>query len=139
MKKVFWSIGILIILIVTFLSGCQQEGTTTDKNLHNVILDSDVVELAYSLLSFNKDDLGIIISVEVQYRFRNVVNRTIDVNVYAEFYDKDNNILAKEGPKEIIIPKGWTEQGISPANIITYKGENVARVDYVKIIVEEKN
>ena len=139
MRKIFLSIGILVILIITFLSGCQQKGTTTNKNLNNIILDSDIVELAYSNINFNKDDLGIILSVEVQYRFRNIADRNIEVNVFAEFYDKENNLLAREGPKEIYIPEGWTEQGISPANIIKYSGKNAAGVDEVRIIVEEKN
>ena len=137
MNKIIWSLGITIILIITFLSGCQQKGTTTDKNLNNILLDSDIVELVYSSIEFNKDDNDIILSVEVQYRFRNIVNRNIDINVFAEFYDKDDNLLVKEGPKEISIPEGWTEQGISPANIIKYTGEKSSKVDYIKIIVDE--
>jgi len=138
MKKNILSLGILTIFLMTFFCGCQQEGTTTDKNLNNILLDSDLVELVFSEINFNKDDQGIILNVEVQYRFRNIADRNIDTNVFAEFYDKEDNLLAKEGPKEISIPKGWTEQGISPANIISYSGENAARVDHVNIIVEEK-
>lgn len=138
MNKVILSIGFLIILIITFFSGCQQQGTITDNNLNNVMLESDLVELVYSIINFKKDDQNEIFSVEAQYRFRNIANRNIEINVFAEFYDIKDNLLAKEGPKEIYIPKGWTEQGTSPANIITYYGENAAEVDYVKIIVEEK-
>ena len=138
MNKIIFSISILIIFIIAFLSGCQQQGTITDDNLNNVMLESDIVELVYSIINFNKDDQNKIFSVEVQYRFRNIANRNIEINVFAEFYDTKDNLLAKEGPKEIIIPKGWTEQGTSPANILTYYGENAAEVDYVKLIVEEK-
>jgi hypothetical protein len=138
MKKNLLLLGVLIILVITFLSGCQQEGTAIEDNLDNISLESDIVELAYSIINFNKNDEGVIISVEVQYRFRNIANRNIEINVFAEFYDEKDNLLAKVGPKEIYIPKGWTEQGTSPANILTYYGENAAEVDYVKIIVEEK-
>ncbi|NHJ40550.1 MAG: hypothetical protein FK731_11005 [Asgard group archaeon] len=138
MNKIIFSISILIIFIITFLSGCQQQGTITDDTLNNVMLESDLVELVYSIINFNKDDQNKIFSVEVQYRFRNIANRNIEINVFAEFYDIKDNLLAKEGPKEIYIPKGWTEQGISPANILTYYGENAAEVDYVKLIVEGK-
>jgi len=138
MKKNILLFGILIIFVMTFFSGCQQEGTTTDKNLNNILLDSDIVELVFSEINFNKDDQGVILNVEVQYRFQNIADRNIDINVFAEFYDEENNLLAKEGPKEISIPKGWTEQGISPANIISYNGENAARIDHVNIIAEEK-
>ncbi|UCF50327.1 MAG: hypothetical protein JSU91_02265 [Thermoplasmatales archaeon] len=137
MNKVILSIGFLIILIITFFSGCQQQGTITDNNLNNVILESDLVKLVYSIINFNKDDQNEVFSVEVQFRFRNIANRNIEIKVFAEFYDIKDNLLAKEGPKEIYIPEGWTEQGTSPANIITYYGEDAADVDYVKIIVEE--
>lgn len=137
MKKILLSICVITIFLMTFLSGCQKEGTTTDKNIDNILFDSNVVELVYSDINFNKDDNGIILNVEVQYRFKNIVDRNIDINVFAEFYDKDNNLLAKEGPKEISIPKGWTEQGISPANSIRYSGVNAELVDHVNIIVEE--
>jgi len=101
-------------------------------------LESDVVELVYSEVNYNKDDYGVILGIEVQYRFRNIADRTIDINVYAEFYDKDDNLLTREGPKEITIPEGWTEQGTSPANIISYSGEKSSSVDYIEIVVEEK-
>jgi hypothetical protein len=139
MKRYVSLIGIIIVLTSLFLSGCQQEGTSTDENFDNIYLDSDIVELVYSKMNLNKDEKGVILSVEVQYRFKNIANRNIDINVYAEFYDKEDNLLAREGPKEITIPKGWTEQGLSPANIIYYSGEEIIEVDYVKIVVEESN
>jgi hypothetical protein len=127
----------LMVFITLFLSGCQQEGTSTDENFDNIYLDSDIVELVFSKMNLNKDEKGVILGVEVQYRFKNIANRKIDINVYAEFYDKEDNLLAREGPKEITIPKGWTEQGLSPANIINYSGEEAREVDYVNIAVEE--
>lgn len=140
MNKIIYFLGISIILISTFLSGCQQQGTSSENNLDkNILFDSDIAELVYSKINFNKDDTGIILSIEVEYRFRNVVNRNIDIYVFAEFYDKDGGLLTKEGPKEIYIPKGWTEQGVSPANIIRYSGEKSSQVDFVKIVVEEKS
>lgn len=138
MKKILLSFCIITIFLTTIFSGCQQKGTTTDKNLDNILLDSDVVELVYCDINYNKDDNGIILNVEVQYRFRNIADRNIDINVFVEFYDKENNLLAKEGPKEISIPKGWTEQGISPANSISYSGRNAALVEHVNILVEER-
>jgi hypothetical protein len=139
MKRYLNLIGALLLLATLFLSGCQQEGTSTDENFDNIYLDSDIVELVYSKMSLNKNEKGIILDVEVQYRFKNIANRKIDINVFAEFYDKEDTLLAREGPKEITIPKGWTEQGLSPANIINYSGEKSPSVDYVKIVVEERN
>ena len=139
MKRYVSLMVILIILTTLFLSGCQQEGTSTNENLDNIYLDSDIVELVYSKMNLNKDEKGVILGAEVQYRFKNIANRKIDINVYAEFYDKEDNLLAREGPKEITIPKGWTEQGLSPANIINYSGEEAKDIDYVYIVVEESN
>ena len=139
MKKSILLIGIIILLIINLLSGCQQEGTSSDEHVNNIYLNSDIVKFVYSKINYNKDEKGEILGVELQYRFKNIANRAIDINVFAEFYDKDDNLLAREGPKEITIPKGWTEQGISPANIITYTGEMSTSIDYVEIVVEEKN
>ena len=138
MNKILFSIGILTVFTVALLSGCQQKGTTTNNDFNNITLDSEVVELVYSVLNYNKDQQGVILGVEAQYRFRNIVDRNIDVNVFVEFYDLENNLIAKEGPKEINLPEGWVEQGVSPANIISYRGINVAKVDHAIIIVEEK-
>jgi hypothetical protein len=137
MRKKIWMFGILIIFGISFLSGCQQEGTITEDTLNNILLDSDIVELVYSSINYKKNDDGIITSAEVQYQFRNIADRNIKINVFAEFYDEDDNFITREGPKEISIPKGWTEQGLSPANIIKYSGEKSSNIDYVKIIVEE--
>jgi hypothetical protein len=138
MNKYPCLIGISLILISIFLSGCQQQGASTDETLDNIFLDSDIVELVYSKMNFNKNEKDVILGIEVQYKFRNIANRNIDINVFAEFYDKEDNLLSREGPKEISISKGWTEQGISPANIINFSGENSSKVEYVKIVVEEK-
>ena len=112
--------------------------TSTDENFNNILFDSDIVELVYSKMNINKDDQGSILSVDVQYRFRNIADRNIEINVFVEFYDIEDNFLTREGPKEISIPKGWTEQGISPANIIKYSGEKSSLIEYLKIIVEER-
>ena len=137
MNKNLLLLGVLTILVITFLSGCQQEGTAIDDNLDNISLESDIVELVYSTLNFKKDDDGNFLSVEVQYRFRNIAERNIDFKVFAEFYDKEDNMLAREGPKEISLPEGWTEIGVSTANIINFSGEEASRVDYVIIVTEE--
>ena len=139
MKKYLILIGIVFLFLTSIFSGCQQEGTSTDENFENIYLNSDIVELVYSEMNLNKNEKGEIIGVEIQYLFKNIAKRIIDINVFAEFYDKDDNLLVREGPKEITIPKGWTEQGISPANIITYSGELSSFIDYVEIIVEERN
>jgi len=139
MKKNLLLLGVLIILLITFLSGCQQEGTTIDDNLDNISLESDVVELVYSIINFNKDDEGVIFSVEVQYRFRNIANRNIEINVFAEFYDVKDNLLAKEGPKEIYIPKSKNEKLAQRKYFFWYRKENRNQIVRELLNIERKD
>ena len=56
-----------------------------------------------------------------------------------EFYDEYDNLIAIGGPKYIIgLPEDYTEHAYSPANVISYDGENVEMIDHVKIIALEE-
>jgi len=125
-------------------SGCQQTGT---QSVSKITLESDVVELVYSNLTFqtkyeflNRDDpypTKIIEQADASYLFHNIAGRDIFVKVTAIFYDKDNNVIGGGGPKTIQLFDDYTEQSITPVNTISYKGEGVEDVDHVKIIAEE--
>ena len=136
MKKSLLIFGIVAMFSIVALSGCQEENTQNTNNLENVELDSEVVELAYANFTKNSQD-GEIVSVNIEYLFKNIVERDLNINITAEFYDKDNDLLYTGGPKSIYLPQGWTEQGVGPANSISYDGEDASEVDYVKIIAEE--
>lgn len=137
-KKIPILILISIILTVLYLSGCEQKGTNVDSKYDKIILDSSVVKLAYSSLNYSRSAAGDIVRVDVEYLFKNIANKPVDVQVFVKFYDKNDNLLATEGPKEINLPEGYTEQVISPANIISYKGKDAAKVDHVTITAKEK-
>lgn len=137
-KKIPILILISVILAVISLSGCEQKGAEVQNSSKLIALDSRVVELAYSSLNFTKDSSGNIIRADVEYLFKNIANKPVDVQVFVKFYDKNDNLLATGGPKEINLPEGYTEQIISPANIISYDGKDAAKVDHVTITAKEK-
>jgi len=139
MRKIPCLLVITIVITIAFLSGCEQKGTEVENSSKLITLDSKVVELIYSSLNFTKDHSGNIVRADVEYLFKNIAGGVITIKIFVEFYDKNNNLLATGGPKEIgPLPKGYQEQGVSPANIISYDGKDAAKVDHVKIIANEK-
>lgn len=140
MKKSLWLIGVIIFLMITVLSGClfgEQEAATVQNNFEGITFESSVFELVDASLDFY-EKRNVVTRVDVKYLFRNIAGRAVyDVKVTVEFYDKNNNLLAVGGPKFISLAKGYTEQGIGLANIISYSGEKVSEVDHVSIIAEE--
>lgn len=137
MKKGPWIIGTILFLMLGVLNGCVfQGGVTVKNNFAGITFESSVVELVNASLDFHEDK-NVITKVDVKYLFRNIAGRAVEVSVIVEFYDKNNNLLAIGGPKWISLAKGYTEQGIGPANIISYSGEKVSEVDHVRIIAKE--
>jgi hypothetical protein len=130
---------VFVISLVLLLCGCQEKTKTDKSNIdENIELESDVVELVYADLIQNKDN-GEVISVDVEYLFRNIAGRTINFNVTAEFYDEDNNRLYIGGPKIFKgIIENYTETVVlEGTNIISYNDVNASKVDHVKIIARE--
>ena len=147
LKKKLMIIFIGNILLTTILTGCQENtGVTTKQNSEkNVFLESNVVELANSYLKFYTKydydkEADVIVKVEAQYTFLNIVKRNItQLNVIVEFYDKDDNILGiKNGPTiyNIFYDPEFDYVERMP-NTVTYSDVNVAEVDHVKIIATE--
>ena len=74
------------------ITGCQEETTENNTIPENITLESDVVDLVFADFIEHKE-AGNTIRVEVQYLFRNIVSRNINVLVYVEFYDNEDNLL----------------------------------------------
>ena len=138
MRKKHLSLFLIIMLITLIYSGCNELESSTVDTPKKLLFNSDLVDLIDSDLIFNKKG-NVIKSVKVKYRFRNRLNEKIDLNVYAEFYDKDGNLLSREGPKEISLSPNYIEKSFGGANSIIYFGEMVKVVDYVRLVVEQKN
>jgi hypothetical protein len=132
MKRYIWIIFCITFLITIGLSGCQENSSNNSNSFEGITLESDIVELAHASKEFIKDD-NEIIRVEVQYLFKNIAGKDIRFNVFAEFYDKNNNLLNTSSQKEFIIPDGYTETTVLPANIISYDGEDCKQVDHIII------
>ena len=137
MIKKFWPIGVILLLIVCLFSGCQEQEATSTNSFENVEFESDVFELINGSLEFVEIN-NVIIRAEAKYMFRNIAGRDVkDVNVFAEFYDKDDNLVYTGGPKNFSLLKDYTETGSSPANVISYNGDRVREVDHVRILAFE--
>ncbi len=138
MRKKHLSLLLIIVLIILIFSGCNELESSKVDTPKKLLFNSDLVDLIDSDLIFNK--MGNVIKrVEVKYRFRNRLNEKIDINIYAEFYDKDGNLLSREGPKEISLLPNYIEQSFGGANSIIYFGEMAKIVDYVRLVVEQKS
>jgi len=139
MIKEFWPIGVAVVLIVCLFSGCQEQEATSTNGFENVEFESDVFELINGSLDFVELN-NVIIRADAKYMFRNIAGRDVkDVDVFAEFYDKDGNLIYTGGPKNFSLLKDYTETGFSPANVISYNGNRANEVDYVRILAFEEN
>lgn len=146
MKKIYIVLSIVIIATLS-LCGCNEpEATKTDNEKGTIILESDIVELEHSSFDivtkpqFDQDCscyVEVFQSVDVTYLFHNIAGKAISAKVNVEFYDKDDNLIGIGGPKTINLPKDYTEQGITPANTISYTGYKGEEVYKAIIIAEE--
>ena len=137
-------IGVLCIGIL-FLSGRLNKGTTTKQTFENITLESDIVELAFANISYDKEEMYTeegesyfqIESIEVQYLFHNLLDRRVNISFFVEFYDKDNVKLYSIGPRTIHLISDYTEKSITDVNKALFSGEKAAEVDHIKIIAFE--
>jgi hypothetical protein len=137
MKKHVLLVVFSIILAAVVLSGCDGDQTATETDeFGDIEFESDIVELVHGQV-VKKIDEGILIGIDVEYLFKNIADRDIEVKVNLEFYDKDDNIIFRGGPKWIVLPDGYTETQLLGANIISYNGKYTKDVDHVKIIAVE--
>jgi len=138
MKKSLLLNGTILFVIFLFFSGClEQPATETENQSNDIIFSSDLVDLIYSKIDYIKEENSIV-SVEIRYLFRNIVDKDLNLIVYVNFYDNFDNLIAKSNSKEINLIKDYEETGVGPANIISYTGEFAYKVDHVEIVVEER-
>ena len=135
-KKLILIIIILIFIISSFTGCLEQEAVKTENKFEGIEFQSDIVELSYGKIDFISDQ-GNLMRVDVQYLFKNIANRDLRINIHVKFYDKLDNLIETSQRKEMNLPIGYEEVGVGPANIISYSGELVSKVDHVELIVEE--
>jgi len=137
MKKKLLIFGFLIICLILIFSGCQDQKAIENSYLEGIEFDSEIVELIHSEVIKHTQD-NKVLSIDVEYLFKNIAGRDLNLKIFVEFYDKDNLLLYTGGPRYIILPAGWIEQGVSPTNIISYSGKQANNVDHVKINASEQ-
>jgi hypothetical protein len=129
----------LIITIFILFSGCVQE-KTKEITFENITLESEVVELLNASLDFKYDKSKIITRAEVSYLFHNIAGHIIEtLNVTVNFYDMDNNLVAKGGPKYLRnLPIDYEEKYYFEPNRILYDGPEAYAIDHCRIIAVEE-
>ena len=139
--------GVIILLLLTSLSGCEEQGITTETNFENVYLDSDIVGLAYANLSFverreindNLEPIMVKRQVNLEYLFENIAGRDVIFNVTIDFYDQNDTLIQSIKPvpwKNINLPEGHRE---SLMNEASYIGNNVKDISYARIVVQSSS
>ena len=133
-----WSFVLIIFLLVSFFAGCEEsESVKLDELSGDIKIDSNIVELVKSEL--NKVTEGDkVLRVEAKFLFKNIADRIININIKAEFFDENDNLIYTGGPNKIeSMPKDWSDTDYSPMNIITYDGIEAINVDHVRLTVWE--
>ena len=93
-------------------------------------IDSDVVEFVYVSLNRTID------TVTVSWLFHNIANRTLNLSIKAEFYDKNGNMLFSKVNELLKFPANYTEHLLLPANKISYNGKNILSARVILRIAE---
>lgn len=143
-KKIIF--GIAVVLLFISLSGCEEQGVTTQQAFDHVEFDSDVVDLAYANVTFfeekefteEMEPVMVTNEVEVKYLFRNKMDRTINVSVVVDFYSDKDELVHRVGPRIIHgLLKDYTERQFTEVNIASCVGDKAKQVSYVKISASE--
>jgi hypothetical protein len=122
-----------IVFVAMIFSGCQ--GTQVE-NKYAAIFESDVVNLLNYTIIPNMDNQGNTVEVNVEGLISNILDRRINVILTAEFYDETGNYIAEDSYRIIgLLEK--PRNGHSTTFSINYDGENVEKIDNVKLRAEE--
>ena len=127
---------IFLLFLISILSGCLNESVKVKNDFEGISFKSDAVELVYAK-KIERVDNNKILGIDVKFLFKNPNDRYINLDVYVEFYDKEDHLITKEGPHTIGIRPNYEEKLTEGANTISYNGEHASLIDHVIIIAEE--
>lgn len=130
--------GFLFILITAFFSGCQDKDIQA-TTLNNITLESDVVRLHDSSFTPIYGNRRNLVKVEISFILENIAGRELEqIQVYCEFYDNQDNLIARKPEKTIrFMPIGWIEQPSGGFNVFSYEGVDVEFVEYAILYAYE--
>ena len=139
MRKEVYALGFCIIIIVGFLSGCQ-ESETGAIIFEGVSIDSSIVELSnasFDIISNSQDE---VIQVEVYYQLHNIAGRDLyKVRIFCDFYDDNDNLINRQGPKNIsIMYTDYVETESPGFNQFIYDGDDAGLVRRAVLSVFEE-
>ncbi len=134
MKKEVMIILMLLISCALCLSGCQS--SAVPENVSELMV-SDVVRLTEYSLDITRNKQKEITRVEVEGRIESIIDRQIDLYVYTEFYDENDNLVS-EYRYEIRGLRSSGNMGSSTTFSGFYSGAKASLVDHVKFRAEEK-
>ncbi|HVQ00870.1 MAG TPA: hypothetical protein VMT57_05100 [Candidatus Thermoplasmatota archaeon] len=139
MKQQVMGVAILVLLACLACSGCQQKNSATSNvSSQNVFLESTVVKFANVSLEKTAAKPGQVDSAKVSWLFTNIAGRMINITIDVRFYDKTNVMLYNQTRWLRYMPKGYTEQSMSPtANMVTFADQKASLVDHVVITATE--
>jgi hypothetical protein len=127
---------IIIIIITLVLSGCQEENIQNnieiDKNVNFLSNDIGLLELVNSSLEILKDDNEEITRVQLLFKFRNLLDKTIrDLSLDISYYDIDDVILFNSTFSYPNIPPNYIET--DPSRPKVFEGSGVENFDHVNL------
>ena len=133
LKKAIIISGI-VIFATLILCGCQ--GTEVEEDETNVFFESDIVDLLDYDIEFNQNNNNEVNQVVVTGRIQNKLKKMIDLELKADFYDKDDNYLG-EKIFTIVGLRSIDNPGHSTTFTITYEDKTAKIVDYVRLTASE--
>jgi hypothetical protein len=135
MKRNIIAVLFGVILITSIFCGCQSSQV---KKNYQAIFESDVVDLVNYTLETKKNKTDVV-QVTINGRIENIVDRTINVKITADFYDINNKLLRES----TITIRGLQKKGAPgsstsfPPPYLSYNGKDVAFVDHIKLRADE--
>ena len=131
MKKYLLILGIVVIVLVLTLSGCQKEATTVENPFENIFFESDILEITNASYDASMKN-GITQKVDVTVNFRNKLDKPINnLRLSIDFCDENDNVVhSYPYTYGTPFPAGYSE---ASANRFSYSEENVIYVDHVNI------
>ncbi len=127
---------IILIIITLVLSGCQEENnqnnTDIDKNVIFLSKDLGLLELVNSSLEILEDDNEEITKVQLLFKFKNLLDKTIrDLYLDISYYDINDNILFNSTFSYPNIPPNYIET--DPSRPQSFESSGVENFDHVEI------
>ena len=123
---------------IGLITPCFILGISTFKHFekYTLFFNSHVVDLLNYTFKEIKDGEGNVVELDIYGCIENKLNKKINVELKAEFYDKDDACVGEKTFKIFgLREKG--QPGSSTTFTISYDGDSVDRIDHAKLVAKE--